>query len=58
MASLFASVWLVGRVKYSEGYYTGKPEARVPGAKMTFLGAQLPLLLLSISSTAGFLGWW
>ncbi len=32
LASVSGLLFLVGRVKYASGYYTGDPEKRVPGA--------------------------
>ena len=58
LAALFGAVFIVGRVKYSVGYYSGSPEGRVPGALISGLGGSLPLLGLSVSSAASFLGWW
>lgn len=57
LAGGFGGVFLVGRVIYSLGYYSGQPEKRIPGAIITMLGALLPLTCLSISTAAGLLGW-
>lgn len=57
-ATVAGSIFAVGRVIYALGYYTGKPEKRVPGAVISeFLGL-FPLIGMSISFGAGLLGWW
>ncbi len=57
-AGIFGAVFIVGRVVYSLGYYTGDPSKRVPGALMSMMGALLPLTALTVSTAAGILGWW
>ncbi len=57
-AGIFGGVFLLGRIVYSIGYYTGNPASRVPGAIMSMAGGILPLFALSVSSAAGLLGWW
>ncbi|XP_029646510.1 microsomal glutathione S-transferase 3 [Octopus sinensis] len=39
-------LWIVGKVIYANGYYTGDPEKRRPGA-LSYLGL-LPLLAMSV----------
>lgn len=57
-AAGFGAAWLFGRVVYSIGYYTGKPEKRIPGAIISTLLGLFPLTGLAISSGAGLLGLW
>ena len=47
--------FLIARVVYSLGYYTGNPKARVPGAMGSFL-TMFTLFGCSVSSAAGALG--
>ena len=56
-AAIAGGVFLLGRVVYSIGYYTGKPERRVPGAIMSTLLGMFPLFGMAIGTGAGLLGW-
>ncbi len=49
--------FIVARILYSFGYYTGDPQKRIPGAALTMLGVQLPLFLMAAHSASGVLGW-
>ena len=57
VAAAAGGAFLIARVVYSLGYYTGNPKARVPGAMGSFL-TMFTLLGCSVSSAAGALGWW
>lgn len=57
-AAGFGAAWIVGRIIYSIGYYSGKPERRIPGAVISTLLGLFPLTGLAISTGAGLLGWW
>ena len=57
LASAAGAAWLLGRVVYSLGYYSGDPRRRMPGVAVSF-SAQLVLLLLVASTAAGMMGWW
>ena len=57
-AAIFGGVWILARIVYSLGYYTGNPKYRTPGFLLTMLGAQLPLIGIAISTAAGYLDWW
>ncbi len=57
VASGAGAVFLLGRVVYSLGYYSGDPAKRLPGFMMN-LAAMVTLFGCSVSSAAGFLGWW
>ena len=50
-------IYLVGRIIYSLGYYTGNPKSRIPGFILNLL-ALTALLGCSVSTAAGLLGWW
>lgn len=57
-AAIAGSIFVVGRVIYALGYYSGDPKKRVPGALISeFLGL-LPLMGMSVSFGAGLIGWW
>ncbi len=57
VASSAGAAFLLGRVVYSMGYYTGQPEKRVPGFVVSLLGL-MTLFGCTVSTAAGFLGWW
>ncbi len=57
VAAVAGAVWLIGRVIYSLGYYTGNPKKRMPGF-ITTIAAQLVLFGTLASSAAMFVGWW
>ena len=57
-ASIAGACFCTARIVYSVGYYTGNPEARVPGAIMSLLLGMLPLFGMAVSTGAGMLGWW
>merc|ERR1711990_431884 len=44
LAAGCGAAWVVGRVIYSLGYYTGEPKNRMPGFLTTKLLGELPLL--------------
>ena len=56
-AAVFGAIWIVSRIVYSLGYYSGKPEKRTPGAIGGFASLFL-LTALSVSTGAGILGLW
>ncbi len=57
-AASFGAAYLVGRILYSVGYWTGKPAARIPGSFIgTFLGL-FPLIGTSVASAGLIEGWW
>lgn len=58
LAATFGFVWVVGRVVYSVGYYSGDPAKRMPGFALSMLGGLLPLLVLSVCNAGGLIGWW
>ena len=57
-AAAFGLVYLIARIVYSAGYYTGVPSRRVPGSLLTVFGGQFPAFALAISAGAGFIGLW
>lgn len=57
VASATGGVFLIARIIYSLGYYTGDPKGRIPGAIATFL-SMFTLFGCSVSTAAGLLGYW
>ncbi len=57
VAAAAGAAWLLGRVVYSRGYYTGNPKRRMPGVAISF-SAQIVLNLAALSTAAGLVGWW
>ena len=57
LSAIAGAGFIVGRVIYASGYYTGKPENRVPGAKYSFASLGV-LFLLAVSTGAGILEYW
>ncbi len=49
--------WIVARIVYSLGYWTGVPKYRFPGFLLT-MAIQLSPIGFGISTAAGFLDWW
>ena len=56
-ATSAGGLYLVARIIYSLGYYTGNPNSRKPGALMNLV-ALITLFGCSVSTAAGLLGWW
>ena len=57
-AAASGGAFVLGRIIYALGYYSGDPQKRVPGALISQLFGLLPLLGMSVSFGAGLLGWW
>ena len=57
-AAAAGAIFVVGRIMYATGYYTGEAKNRIPGAMTSMLGGMLPLLGMTVSFAAGLLGWW
>ena len=57
LASSAGALWLVARIIYSLGYYSGEPKGRIPGALLSML-TLATLFGATVSSGAGLLGWW
>ena len=57
-AAAAGGVFVLGRIIYALGYYSGEPQKRVPGALISEVLGLLPLLGMSVSFGAGLLGWW
>ncbi len=49
--------WILARVIFSLGYWTGKPIYRMPGVFLTTL-VQAVLVGFMVSTAAGYLDWW
>ena len=57
VASATGGVFLIARIIYSLGYYTGDPKGRLPGFIATLL-CMIVLFGCSVSTAAGLLGYW
>ena len=57
VASGAGVAFLVARILYSLGYYSGNPKQRIPGAILSML-SMLTLFGCSISTAAELLKWW
>ena len=57
-AAALGALFLVGRVVYSIGYWSGEPKKRLPGALMSMPTLFFGLTGLAISTASGVLGWW
>ncbi len=55
-AAIFGAIWVGGRFLYSIGYYVDAKK-RLPGFLISQFFGLFPLLVLSIYTGAGFLGW-
>ncbi len=56
-ATGLGGAWLLSRLLYSAGYYTGVPKYRFPGLALT-LTVQMILVGFAASTAAGYLDWW
>merc|ERR1712127_100854 len=50
--------WVVGRVVYAMGYYTGNPGNRLYGFAITKLVGEIPLFGMVVAMSGNMLGWW
>ena len=57
-AGIAGGIFVLGRIIYSLGYYSGKPEKRLPGFMISGLLGLIPLFGMTVSAGAGILGWW
>ena len=57
VAAAAGAAWIVTRVIYSLAYYTGDPKKRLPGVYSSYF-ALLIILLCTVSTAAGLIGWW
>jgi len=58
MAAAFGFLWLIGRVIYSLGYYTGKPNNRLAGSLIGLAFAEFPLVIMTFLQCGQFAKWW
>ncbi len=58
VAASFGGIYIIGRILYSLGYWTGVPKRRIPGSLLGFLGGIFPLLGTSVAAAGSFIGWW
>jgi glutathione S-transferase len=57
VASGTGAGWILARIIFSIGYYTGTPQRRVPGAILTMLSL-VTLFCTTVSSAGYLLDWW
>jgi len=58
MAAAFGFIWVIARVIYSLGYYSGKPNNRMVGSLLGLAGAELPLVIMTFLQVGQFAKWW
>jgi len=58
MAAAFGFIWVIARVIYSVGYYSGKPNNRMVGSLLGLAGAELPLVIMTFLQVGQFAKWW
>jgi len=57
VAAAFGLFWLVSRVVYSVGYYSGLPKNRIAGSLLSLL-SELALLSMTFLQVGQMAGWW
>merc|ERR1712025_134520 len=57
VSAAFGFLWLVARVIYSIGYYSGLPKNRMVGSLMTLL-SEIPLFTMVFLECGQLAGWW
>merc|ERR1712106_936559 len=57
VAAAFGFFWLVSRVVYSVGYYSGLPKNRIVGSLLSLL-SELALLTMTFLQVGQMAGWW
>merc|ERR1712106_822330 len=57
VAAAFGFFWLVSRVVYSVGYYSGLPKNRIAGSLLSLL-SELALLTMTFLQVGQMAGWW
>jgi len=57
MAAFIGFFWLVSRVIYSVGYYSGMPKNRIAGSLMSLI-SEMALLIMTFLQVGSFAGWW
>ena len=55
-AAVFGAIWLVGRIIYAVGYWSGKPKWRTPGYFISLLFGMLPLHFMAMAAASGLIG--
>merc|ERR1712106_627030 len=57
VAAAFGFFWLISRVVYSVGYYSGLPKNRIVGSLLSLL-SELALLTMTFLQVGQMAGWW
>jgi len=58
MAACFGFIWLISRIIYSIGYYSGIPSNRIVGSAMGLVLAEFPLVIMTFLQVGQFAKWW
>lgn len=58
MAAVFGFIWIIARVIYSIGYYSGIPKNRVVGAALGMFLGEMPLVIMTFLQVGQFAKWW
>jgi glutathione S-transferase len=58
MAAAFGFLWVIGRIIYSIGYYSGKPQNRLAGAMLGMFLGEMPLVIMTFLQVGQFAQWW
>merc|ERR1711978_315732 len=58
MAAAFGLVWLLARVIYSVGYYSGTPSNRIVGSALGLFLGEMPLVVMVFLQVGQFAKWW
>merc|ERR1712117_11736 len=58
MAAVFGFVWVISRVIYSIGYYSGIPNNRIVGSFLGLMFAEMPLVIMVFLQVGQFAKWW
>jgi len=58
MAAIFGFIWIISRVIYSIGYYSGKPKNRIVGSALGLFLGEMPLVVMVFLQVGQFAKWW
>merc|ERR1711944_336133 len=58
MAAIFGFIWVIARVIYSIGYYSGKPKNRIVGSALGLFLGEMPLVVMVFLQVGQFAKWW
>lgn len=55
--AIAGAFWVVGKVLFTLGYSNSNPDHRMPAALFSYFLGQVPLVMMSVGTGAGLLGW-